>query len=611
MRYTKKGPAVLTALIFLSCAYFNTFYNAQQYFKEAERDILKNIASDKLAKKTDEALVKAIDKCNTVLNNFPESRWRDDALFLKGKAQYYKGNFSSSKATLDRLNSEYPESDLIADANIWLVRCRWKLGEGDASLDALLSLMREPHEGSKGGSARDRLALGHQMAGDIYLERQQVDSALWHYGLSGDYTRGSSDRSNVYYRVGDLAFKNSLYDHALDNYRKVIDHGGDTKQVENAHLQIVRITRLEKQWDETASEIQNLLSNDKFTGIRAELHLELAKLYETQSSYDAAVSRYRLITEEFPKTLTSAEAYYHLGIIELQLEKDYDQARKYFDSVEKEKRASIFAPSAKAKKKEIDALLTASAEVEKLEAELSEIRSATRSVKELTVAEAENGAEPDSVRRLLAFDAESADTTAILNSMAENLYAMGELLAFHFAEIDSGAGVFERLLRSSTSNTKRSQALYALSHLYGEMGDTLKAVELEDHLMIEFPNSEYAESVAASRGIVTEDGAEDLMKTAESQQVTDPRVALKTYTRVAGEFPSSRLVPHSLLAMAAIYDRQLNDMQNSLLLYGKLITQYPETEQAQFARSRYDELTLFQTSLTDTTADTLSETYEN
>ncbi len=89
------------------------------------------------------------------------------------------------------------------------------------------------------------------------------------------------------------------------------------------------------------------------------------------------------------------------------------------------------------------------------------------------------------------------------------------------------------------------------------------------------------------------------------------QVALKTYTRVAGEFPSSRLVPYSLLAMAAIYDRQLNDMQNSLLLYGKLITQYPETEQAQFARSRYDELTLFQTSLTDTTADTLSETYEN
>lgn len=611
MKSFKNGlTVILTASWFLSCAYFNTFYNAQQYFKEAEEDLLKNQASDKLSKKTDESLAKAIDKCNTVLSNFPESRWRDDALLLKGKAQYYRGSFSIAKATLERLNSEHPESDLVADADLWLVRCRWKLGEGDASLDALLSLITEPKE-SKGGSARDRLALGHQMAGDIYIERQQLDSALWHYGISGDYARSSSERSNVYYRVGELAFENLLYNYALDNYRKVIDLGGDAKQVEKAHLQIVRITRLEKQWDQTVSEVQNLLSNDKFIGIRADLHLELAKLYETQSNFDDAISRYRLITEEFPKTLTSAEAYYHLGIIALQMQKDYGQARKYFDSVVKEKRASIYAPSAKAKKKEIDDLLTASAEVERLEAELSEIRGASRAGEQITVTDNVDGSETDSIASLLPSEIVSADTAAILNSLDENLYAVGELLAFHFAERDSGVRVFERLLKSSSSNVKRPQALYALSQLYAEMGDTSRAIELADLTMADYPDSEYAGAVAASRGIVIEDAAADLLKIAETQQASNPEAALKTYAELVRGFPSSRFVPLSLLATATIYDRQLNDMANSLLFYSKLIEQYPETEQAQFARSRYDELTLLQISLTDTIADTLSGTDEN
>ena len=143
------------------------------------------------------------------------------------------------------------------------------------------------------------------------------------------------------------------------------------------------------------------------------------------------------------------------------------------------------------------------------------------------------------------------------------------------------------------------------------MGDTSRAIELADLTMADYPDSEYAGAVAASRGIVIEDAAADLLKIAETQQASNPEAALKTYAELVRGFPSSRFVPLSLLATATIYDRQLNDMANSLLFYVKLIEQYPETEQAQFARSRYDELTLLQISLTDTIADTLSGTDEN
>lgn len=161
---------ILTAFFFISCAYFNTFYNAQQYFDEAEEDIVKNRDTDELSKKTDESLAKAIEKCNTVLRDFPESRWRDDALILKGKALYYKGKYATAKATLERLNSEHSESVLLPEANLWLVRCRWKLGEGDASLQALLSLMSKAGERVKGSIIARWTVIGAPDSGR-YLSR--------------------------------------------------------------------------------------------------------------------------------------------------------------------------------------------------------------------------------------------------------------------------------------------------------------------------------------------------------------------------------------------------------------------------------------------------------
>mgnify|MGYP006982505802 FL=1 len=80
---------ILGMLLISGCAYFNTFYNAQNYYEEAEK-----IRLEKEGKAVPISAIdkygKTIQKCQKVLSDFPESRFRIDAILLMSKARFYR-----------------------------------------------------------------------------------------------------------------------------------------------------------------------------------------------------------------------------------------------------------------------------------------------------------------------------------------------------------------------------------------------------------------------------------------------------------------------------------------------------------------------------------------
>ena len=80
---------IIAVIILSSCAYFNTFYNAQQFYKEADKlrlekdgEMIPITALDKYGK--------VIDKCQKVLKDFPDSRFVTEATLLMAKSRYYR-----------------------------------------------------------------------------------------------------------------------------------------------------------------------------------------------------------------------------------------------------------------------------------------------------------------------------------------------------------------------------------------------------------------------------------------------------------------------------------------------------------------------------------------
>ncbi|MEE9166690.1 MAG: tetratricopeptide repeat protein [Candidatus Neomarinimicrobiota bacterium] len=571
MTVGRRYLGLVTLLVFsVSCAYFNTFYNAERYFKGAEKEIRKAGRETELSRKTTDALNKTVAKTSIVLEKYPDSRFRDDALLLQGKALYYLGDYSRALEAFRRITDGELDTPLKGEARVWTVLCRVKLGDQVQALGEVKELLN-----SESGLPGPILALAFETAAEIHLELHNVDSAIHYFDQSARYLRRGSEQSRLYLIIAELAFRDSLYDSAREYYEKVIQQSADTHQVEKAHLQIVKITRIQQKWDETTSEIQRLLLSEKFSDIRPQLYLELAKLYEMQSRFTEGINRLELITQEFPRTEMSAEAYFHLGRLTLATRARYEQARKYYEKVSSEARSSIFAPSARAKVKEIDAILLVVKRIGELEESLGEA----------------NEVHGDSV--LL-------DSTGLLHELAEKLYSQGELLAFHFDKPDSGIRIFERLVNEIPSSPKRAKALFSLAQLYWRKGDSEKAERYARQLVEDYPFTEFAERASASLGLKMHDDAEDILEKAEKLSDTDPERSLRIYQTVLEQFPSSRFVPVALLASGNVHDLELNDLDSSLFFYERLIEEFPRSDQARYIEERYQVLRRLRESRSDT-----------
>ena len=81
-------------LLFISCAnfkaYFNTFYNAEQYFKKAEISRLEN-RGDVLPKLAQDNYNKVIEKSQVVIDDYPEFKYRKEAVLMIIQSQFYLG----------------------------------------------------------------------------------------------------------------------------------------------------------------------------------------------------------------------------------------------------------------------------------------------------------------------------------------------------------------------------------------------------------------------------------------------------------------------------------------------------------------------------------------
>ncbi len=110
-------PSMLVAMaviaVFMAgCARYNTFYNAEQAFKEAEHVRTERLKTgDDVTKPTAnqaKSYQATIKKCLKLLENYPGHSLTDDALFLMGKSYHRLQQYNSSIEQLDLLFQNYP-----------------------------------------------------------------------------------------------------------------------------------------------------------------------------------------------------------------------------------------------------------------------------------------------------------------------------------------------------------------------------------------------------------------------------------------------------------------------------------------------------------------------
>ncbi len=532
-----------------SCAYFNTFYNANQYYEEAHKIRLEKdgqavpiTAMDKYGK--------AINKCKKVLKEFPQSKFRSDAILLMAKAQYFRSDYDLALENLREIEQIGSEKQ-IEEAYYWKALCKWKKGNLQVSMDELYSLLSN-------SSSKSILSKCHLSLAEISKELSYQDSSLYHLKKAAKFTQDRDEKGVIYGRLAEMAFELKQYDIAKDGYSNVIAHSLAKEKIENAHLQILKILRIQKEYRLASRKIKSLLSDDKFKRISGNLELELVNLYRAEGEDDEIENRLESIVNDYQRTEVSAEAYYQLGEIYSSEKWDLEKAKEYYGNVSKESNRSLFSSSSKSR---VLAITT--------------YQNTLKEIETINLMDSDNK-EVDSTLNI--------SLVAPVKSLPELYYQLADLEAFSFARYSESIAIFEKIILEFPDTDFKPKSIFALIFVYEQLNDSLKSQLNRKILLESYPGSEYA-SYLSGNDFKENDAQRLLFKESEELIKINFAESIEKFKSTLKLNLNSSLAAAASLSIGYYYDQE--SLADSALKYYRFtMDKYPNSEQSIIASER-------------------------
>jgi len=541
-RYITYLTLICSVSIFSACVYFNTFYNAKTYFSEAEK-LRINRTTESVGPNITTKYKKVIEKADIVINHHSGSRYFDDALFLKGKSHYYRREYDLAKEAFETLLS-VNRKDYLTESEYWLALIDWKSGSPQTALSKLEQI-------SQNIENETLLAEISQARAEILVDLEQDSLAVPALEIAAQLTKNRREKMQLYQRLSEIAYQIRDYENAILHYKNVIKYSISNKQTMAANLEIVKRYRDLNDLEKASSEIQKMLADPKFSTIHAELELELAKLNLDHNDTADAIELFKAITVDYPKTAAAGEAYYQLGEHALLNLRDFDKAELYYKRIIKDSPGSVFIAMGNQRIKE-----------------LNKFKKSKNIIQKTTVQNKQNQVKIDTSNYVTA------------------LYGLGELEAFHFNQIDTAITYFNQIVNIFPSSELTSKALFVLSNLYNDLGDTVRALNLQKNILQKYPDSEYAEYILENSDISGSGiSGFSLLSKAEQLYLIDKSGAMQEYRKIA-QLKGSEAALRALYFLANEYENYYFNSDSVTKYYNQIIQRFPKSEQATIVRTK-------------------------
>jgi tetratricopeptide (TPR) repeat protein len=321
--------------------YYNTFYNARQYFDEGERSIRNQEVELDPASPVrihpaptaagDKSFEKAIAKCALVLERHAQSKWVDDALLLMGKSHYYRGDFSTAINRFEELNKLGTDSSLAEQATLWKGRALLDLRDYNRGI-AYLEPLLQPYPENWSITTKGELQA-------LIAEHQAM---LGHWKEASDYLTKAIANIEDQQLLGRSHF---LYAQMLEHqgklgeaqyaYKQVPSYFPGTEYIYWFKIKQANIARKQGNLEAALEIYERLRKNDKYVDRRAGLRLDMAQTLQEQGQTAEAEQLYQELLyggNRSDKRSLQADAYYQMGKIYGDVYRHYSMAAAYFDT---------------------------------------------------------------------------------------------------------------------------------------------------------------------------------------------------------------------------------------------------------------------------------------
>ncbi|RLE39961.1 hypothetical protein DRZ77_03265 [Candidatus Woesearchaeota archaeon] len=302
------------------CVYFNTFYNAQVYFKKAEKEFEKN---GRVTPAIRTSYQKTIEKCAKVLEYHPNSRYVDDALFLMGKSYYRLGEKDKSRRKYEELLEYFPKSPYREKALLELGRVLLDLDQPDSAKVVLSEVTGKYKEEVDLLIARTYFV--EERYDDVlevlegYIPRLKNESykkeALWlaakssynlkRYDEAVEYLNqylklflNSDEELEAREFLGDVFFKKGEFEKAKKEYQ-ALNLSPNSAQAQEIQIKIALCEKGMGEIEKAKGLLKEIIDKNQSSPQRTHALYEMALILEEEDSLTDAVKLYEEASKSF------------------------------------------------------------------------------------------------------------------------------------------------------------------------------------------------------------------------------------------------------------------------------------------------------------------------
>src|SRR5574341_128253 len=319
--------------ILTGCVYFNTFYNARKSFNEAEAARKESLGKGRetIQKAKYEA---AIEKALKVSEQYPNSSWYDDALYVLGVSYYYTNQQTKCERRLRELLANFPNSKYVNEATIYLAKSKLKQEEEEEAT----ALFEQIFNGDFDKDYKTEAALA---LGNYYYEEKEFEKARPYFMAVRDSLGNSIQRRRAERFIADSYFDLYNFKEALGHYAQLLEMNPDKDEIYHATYRSAICSFRLQSIEDGMRYLNKLIADELYFDSLAVLKLRLGEGYELDGDLIQAENYYSEVAKESKNSIHVAEANYRLGLI---YQFDYDnltRAKEYYDKSANANRATL------------------------------------------------------------------------------------------------------------------------------------------------------------------------------------------------------------------------------------------------------------------------------
>ncbi len=528
------------------CVYFNTFYNARKAFNEAESARKESLSKGRETVQRNKYDV-AVEKSLKVIEEYPNSSWYDDALFVLGVSYYYTNQELKSERRLRELLANYPDSKFADDATIYLAKA--KLKQGDEA--AATGLFEEIFKGEFKEDYKTEAALA---LGNYYQEKEEYDKSRPYLMAVRDSLGNDMEKRRAQKYIADGLFEQYDFKEAFGAYLQLLGMSPDKDETYHATYRAAvcsfRLQSIEAGMD----YLNKLIADEIYFDSSGVVKIRLAEGYELDGDLVQAENYYSEVVDQSKNNIHVAEANYRLGLI---YQFDYDnltRAKEFYDKASGANRSTFAGQDSFQRSTDIGKLA-------------------------------------EFMQRV---DLDTGATQSTIDDAAAKQYELAELYWFNLNKPDSAINEMRYLIDNFPTAYDSPKAMMALSSMIRNFeGDSVKADSILNQALINYPNSDYMPEIVKElnlKGTPSDSGYPEYYFRKAEDYLVDREMrdsAKYFYQIVVDSFPDSKYYIQARFALIWVTENYESPGDSSVYFaYQEFADSFPGTEWGLLAKQK-------------------------